>query len=123
MKFSILMNGVTLLLKLNLKRHKFLRDMISVKNHRIVMKTKDGRTGKRFIIINGEFSTDDVLTDYDLGYIWKDGDTAFKVLTSNDPTAMYRAQANWDLEMEGDDSISTWFSIFLGYATGVLKRN
>ena len=123
MKFSILIRGIALWIKLNLKRHKFLRDMISVKNHKIVMKTKDGGTGRRFIMVNGKFSTDNVLTDYDLAYIWKDGDTAFKVLTSNDPTAMDKAKANWDLKTEGDQSISIWFSIFLGYATGVLKRN
>ena len=123
MKFWILMNGLTVLLKLNLRRRKFLRDMISVKNHKIVMKTKDGRAGRRFIMSNGKLSSDDVLTDYDLAYVWKDGDTAFKVLISKDRTAMHRAQANWDLEMEGDESISLWFSIFLGYATGVLKRN
>jgi len=123
MKFSILIRGIALLMKLNLKRHKFLRDMMSVKNHKIVMKTKDGRTGRRFIMVDGKFSTDNVLTNYDLAYVWKDGHTAFEVLTSNDPTAMPKAQANWDLEMEGDESISVWFSIFLGYATGVLKRN
>ena len=123
MKFAFLINGLALLIKLNLKRHKFLRDMISVKNHKIVMKTKDGRTGKRFIIANGRLSTDNVLTDYDLAYVWKDGETAVKVLTSKDPIALYKAQGNWDLEMEGDESISGWFSIFLGYATGALERD
>jgi hypothetical protein len=123
MKFSILIHGIALLMRLNLARHKFLRDMLSVKNHTIVMKTKDGRRGRRFILANGKFSTDKVLTEYDLAYVWKDADTAYEVLSSNDPTAMPKAQANWDLELEGDESISFWFSIFLGYATGVLKRS
>ena len=34
---------------------------------------------------------------------------------------MFKAEANWDLEMEGDESISIWFTIFLGYATGTLR--
>ena len=122
MKFSLLMNMIALLIKLNLKRHKYLRDMIRAKNHAIVMMTKDGKRGKRFIIKNGEFATDQVLADYDLALIWKDGDTAFKVFTSNDPTALHQAMANWDLEMDGDESLSVWFTIFLGYATGALKK-
>jgi hypothetical protein len=113
---------ITLLIKINLKRRKYLRDMIAAKNHTVVMRTKDGRQGKRFLFRHGKFSTDDVLDDFDLAFIWKDGDTAFKVFTANDPTAMHQAMANWDLEMEGDESLSVWFPIFLGYATGVLKK-
>ena len=123
MKFSFLMTIIALMMKAGLKRHKYLRAMISVKNHKIVWMTKDGKRGKRFIINNGELSTDDVLTDYDLAYVWKDGDTAFKVMTSNDPLGMHKAMANWDLELDGDETISIWFSIFLGYATGLLKRS
>jgi hypothetical protein len=122
MIFSILMNAIALLIKFNLKRYKFLRDMISVKNHKIVMVTKDGKSGKRFNICEGEFSTDNNLTDYDLVFIWKDGATAFKILTANDPTALHTAIANWDLELEGDESISIWFTIFLGYASGTMKK-
>jgi len=96
--------------------------MISVKNHTFVMMTKDGKRGRRFIIRNGQFSSDRALTDYDLAYVWKDGDTAFKVLTTPDPVGMHKAMANWDLEMVGDTSLSLWFLFFFGYATGILKR-
>ncbi len=122
MKFTILMEVITLLIKLSLKTKKYVRDMISVKNHTIVMMTKDGKRGRRFIIRNGTFSSDKILTGYDLAYLWKDSDTAFKVLTSNDPTGMHKAMANWDLEMKGDTTLSIWFLFFFGYATGMLKR-
>lgn len=122
MKFTILMEVITLLIKFMLRTRKHVRDMISHKNHTIVMMTKDGKRGRRFIIQNGAFSSDRVLTDYDLAYVWKDGDTAFRVLTSNDPVGMHKAMANWDLEMKGDTSISIWFLFFFGYATGILKR-
>lgn len=87
------------------------------------MKTRDGRAGKRFVFDNGRLTFDNALHDFDLAYVWKDGDTAFAALTSNDPTALFKAQANWDLEMQGDESISIWFTIFLGYATGTFKRD
>jgi hypothetical protein len=122
MKFTILMEVITLLIKLSLKTKKYVRDMINVKNHTIVMMTKDGKRGRRFIIRNGTFSSDRVLTGYDLAYVWKDPDTAFRVLTSNDPTGMHKAMANWDLEMMGDKTLSIWFLFFFGYATGMLKR-
>lgn len=122
MKFTILMEVITLLIKFTLRTKKHVRDMISHKNHTIVMMTKDGKRGRRFIMRNGTFSSDRVLTDYDLAYVWKDGDTAFRVLTSNDPVGMHKAMANWDLEMKGDTSISIWFLFFFGYATGILKR-
>lgn len=123
MKFSVLMLVVAFLIKLNLKRRKYLRDMISVKKLKVVWMTKDGRHGIRFIICNGTFSTDRILHDYDLAYVWKDGDTAFKVLTSSDPTALHKAIANWDLELKGEESLNIPFSLFLGYATGKLKKN
>jgi len=122
MKFTILMEVITLLIKLMLRTKKHVRDMITYKNHTIVMMTKDGKRGRRFIIRAGAFSSDRGLTDYDLAYVWKDGDTAFKVLTSNDPVGMHKAIANWDLEMKGDTTLSIWFLFFFGYATGILKR-
>ncbi len=122
MIFTILMNLISLMIKINMKRDKYLKRMISHKDLRVVMKTKDGKRGKRFIMVDGEFSTDNVLDDYDLAYTWKDGNTAFKAFTSNDMTALHKAIANWDLEQDGDESFSVWFPIFLGYATGQLKR-
>lgn len=122
MKFTILMEVITLLIKLSLKTKRHVRDMISVKNHTFVMMTKDGKRGRRFIIRNGTFSSDRILKDYDLAYVWKDSDTAFRVLTSNDPVGMHKAMANWDLEMRGDTSLSLWFLFFFGFATGILKK-
>jgi hypothetical protein len=122
MKFTILMEVITLLIKLSLKTKRHVRDMISVKNHTFVMMTKDGKRGRRFIIRNGTFTSDRILKDYDLAYVWKDSDTAFRVLTSNDPVGMHKAMANWDLEMRGDTSLSLWFLFFFGFATGILKK-
>jgi hypothetical protein len=122
MKFTILMEVITLLIKLSLKTKKHVRDLITMKSHTIVMMTKDGKRGRRFIINKGAFTSDRVLSGYDLAYVWKDPDTAFKVLTSNDPTGMHKAMANWDLEMKGDATLSIWFLFFFGYATGMLKR-
>ena len=96
--------------------------MLSTQNYKFVMMTKDGKQGKRFIFQKGLFSTDDILTEYDLAYVWRDGNTAFKVLTNPDPTGLFKAEANWDLEIKGDKTLSIPFNIFLAYATGNFKK-
>lgn len=122
MKFSLLMNMLVIIIKLNIKRKKYVRDMLRTHNYRFVMMTRDGRQGKRFIFSNGTFSADNVLTEYDIAYVWQDGNTAFKVLTNPDPTGLFRAEANRDLEIKGDKALSIPLNVFIGYATGNFKK-
>jgi len=122
MKFKLLMNILPLLIKLNVKTKKYVRDMLSTQNYRFVMVTKDGKQGKRFLFQKGLFATDTVLTEYDVAYVWRDGNTAFKVLTDKDPTALFKAEANRDLEIRGDKTLSIPLNIFLAYATGNFKK-
>lgn len=122
MRFSLLMGLLPLIIKLNIKTKKYVRDMLSTHNYRFVMMTKDGKQGKRFVFDQGTFSADDVLDEYDVAYVWKDGKTAFKVLTNPDPTGLFKAEANWDLVIKGDRTLSIPLNIFLGYATGNFKK-
>lgn len=122
MRFSLILFAIAQMIKMSLFRYKYLQEMIIYKNNKFVMMTKDGKRGRRFIFEKGRFSTDLVLSGYDLAFVWKDSKTAFKVLTAKDPVGMDRAIANWDLELVGDKNLNTWFSIFLGYATGMFKR-
>jgi hypothetical protein len=116
------MKILPLIIKLNIKTKKYVRDMLKNHNYRFVMMTKDGKQGKRFIFREGTFSADNVLTEYDVAYVWKDGNTAFKVLTNPDPTGLFQAEANWDLQIRGDKTLSIPLNIFLGYATGNFKK-
>lgn len=122
MRFSILMFILPLIIKLNIKTKKYVRDMLTTHNYRFVMMTKDGKRGKRFIFRKGTFDVDNILTEYDLAYVWKNGNTAFKVLTNPDPTGLFKAEANRDLDILGERSLSIPFNIFLGYATGSFKK-
>jgi hypothetical protein len=122
MKFSILMFILPLIIKLNIKTKKYVRDMLTIHNYRFVMKTRDGKRGKRFIFRKGTFTADNILTEYDLAYVWKDGNIAFKVLINPDPTGLFKAEANRDLDIMGERSLSIPFNIFLGYATGNFKK-
>jgi len=122
MKFSLIIFAIAQMIKISLSKDKYLRDMIKNQNVTYLMVTKDGKRGRRFMFNNGTFSSDKTLSEYDLAYVWKDDETAFKVLTSKDVNGIDRAIANWDLQLVGDKILHAWFSIFLGYATGMFKR-
>jgi hypothetical protein len=122
MKFAVLLRIISGTMKLAMKTNKNVRELTRYKKLKCVMKTRDNKTGVRFLIDRGTLATDRELEDYDIAMVWKDGDTAFRVLTSGDLVGMQRAIANWDLEIQGDKSLHTWFSIFLGSSTGSVKR-
>ena len=122
MKFSLLLEYITLIIRINVMLKKDIRDMISMRNTTYVITTKDGLRGRRFIFRNGKFSSDRNLKEYDMAYVWKDAETAYRVFTAPDPLGWDKAQANWELEHKGDVSLHTWFTFFLGYATGAMKR-
>ncbi|MFZ5570691.1 MAG: hypothetical protein ACOZF0_09820 [Thermodesulfobacteriota bacterium] len=122
MKFSLLMTILPLIIRLHITLKKYVRDMLKTHHYRFVMMTRDGRRGKRFLFRDGTFATDNVLNEYDVAYVWRDGNTAFKVLTNPDPTGLFKAEANRDLEIRGDKTLSIPLNIFLGYATGNFKK-
>ncbi len=122
MKFSFLLFVISLVMKISIMTDSSLRELTRYKKMKCVMKTRDGKHGIRFLIDKGDFSTDRVLDDCDLALVWKDPDTAFRVLTAGGPTGLQVAEANWELEIRGDKTQYYWFTIFLGFTTGKLKR-
>jgi hypothetical protein len=122
MKFAILLGIITGIIKLSVRTKKNIREMIRYKKLKCVMKTRDNKTGVRYLIEYGTLRTDKGLDDFDIAMVWRDGDVAFRVLTSGDPVGMQKAMTDRDLEIQGDKSLHSWFTIFLGFALGALKR-
>lgn len=122
MKFAILLRVIAATIKLSMRTNKNIRELTRYKKLNCVMKTKDNKTGVRFVIDRGKLATDRELDDFNIAMVWKDGDAGFRVLTSGDPVGMMKAIADRDLEIRGDKSLHTWFTIFLGYSTGAVKR-
>jgi hypothetical protein len=123
MRFSLLLWFITVKLKGAIKKNRSLQKMISIKNLMFVIKTKDNKLGKRYIFKNGSFTADNVLTEYDLALVWRNYATGFKTLISSDDTALQKAINNWELKLDGNTNLLTWFGTVLNVSMGKWKRN
>lgn len=83
----------------------------------IVVKTKDGRKGKRFIFRDGAFSSDAVLDEYDAAMIWSDAKAAFKGLKAGEE-GVQEALRNHQVSIDGEVHSFTWFGAAMTYVMG-----
>ena len=81
---------------------------------RIVIKTEDGKRGKRFIFENGGFSTDSVLDQYDSAMVWVDAPTAFNAMKKGADGIMEALQKHV-VRIEGSLHDFTWFGAALKF--------
>lgn len=82
----------------------------------VVIKTKDGKRGKRFIFKDGRFSTDAVLEDYDTAMIWGDAKTAFSALKKGEE-GIKTALQNHLVGIDGQVHSFTWFGAAIKFVT------
>lgn len=118
MKFTLLLFIVSQKLKKAAKSNPVFQDFIKDKNTKVVMKTADGRQGRAFIMRNGiiDSSTRD-LSHADAAFVWSDGNTAFKVMSSGDDEAFVAAMTEKKLQSEGNFKEFIWFLTALGKMT------
>ena len=81
---------------------------------RIVIKTNDGKKGKRFLFENGGFSTDNVLDQYDSAMVWDDAAIAFNAMKKGADGIMEALQ-NHVVRIEGSIHDFTWFGAALNF--------
>jgi len=122
MLFSLLLRIIDLAIRIAAKRNKSLRDMIKVRNHAYVIMTKDGKIGRRFIFKNGRYSSDKLLTDYDMALVFENANIGFKTLAFGGDTGIDEAKNNWTLRILGDDYHTFWFGVVMQMALGAIKR-
>ena len=122
MKFSLLLLILHLAIGRAAKCNKSLKRMIKTRNYAYVIITKDGKIGRRFIFRNGEYSSDKVLTDYDMAMVFENADIGFKTLALGGDTGMQEAINNWNLKIRGDDYHVIWFGTIMQMALGMSKR-
>lgn len=122
MLFQILLNILSFMMGMTVKRNKSLRYLITPRNLVYVMVTEDGKRGRRFIFRNGIYSTDKVFNTYDLAFVWKDASIAFKALALGGETGLQDAINNWDLKLMGNSQLANYFAIILMTSLGKMKR-
>ncbi len=81
---------------------------------KIVVKTRDGKKGKRFIFENGTFKTDKNLDQFDAAMVWNDAATAFAAMKKGDP-AITEAIQTHKVAIEGKLHAFTWFGAAINF--------
>ena len=81
---------------------------------RIVVKTKDNKTGKRFIFKDGNFSSDAILDEYDAAMVWANPKIAFSAMKKGEEGIMDALQ-NHLVGIEGQIHSFTWFGAAINF--------
>ncbi len=113
MGFSILLALLNIKFKKVAKTNKNFRKFLMGHECAVVIKTKDGKRGKRFIFKDGGFSSDNVLDEFDAAMVWRDARTGFNGLRRGED-GINDAMKNHLVGIEGKIHSFAWFG-------GVLK--
>ncbi|MCG6535468.1 MAG: hypothetical protein L7F78_12440 [Syntrophales bacterium LBB04] len=108
MGFSILLLLLVFKFKKVAKTNENFKKFLMGHECTVVIKTKDGKRGKRFIFKEGNFSADAVLDEYDTAMIWSDAKTAFNGL-KNGEEGIKQALSNHFVCIDGKVHDFTWF--------------
>lgn len=116
MGFSLVLAILAMKFRKAAKTNRDFRKFLLGHECRIVIKTKDGSRGKRFIFRDGAFSSDSVLNEYDAAMIWSDAKTAFKGLKEGEE-GIKRALQNHLVGIDGEVHSFTWFGAAIKFVT------
>lgn len=111
MKFSLLLFGLLVKLRITAKKHPLFRDRLKEQDFTLLIKTRDGARGRYFIFSNGEvFSKKGMHSRPDVALVWKAADFGFKIMAKGDREASMKAREDGDLVIEGDAMKAIWFN-------------
>lgn len=122
MLFSILLGVVSIAIGIAVKTNKSIKEMISIRDCAYVIKTRDGKRGKRFIFKHGKYSTDKLIDDFDLALVFENADVGFKTLALGGDTGLQVAMNNYDLKLVGNAKIFNFFGVLIAVSMGMMKR-
>ncbi len=116
MGFSLVLAILALKFKKASATNKDFKRFLMGHECRVVVKTKDGQRGRRFIFKDGTFSSDGVLNEYDAAMIWSDAKSAFKGLKAGEE-GIKAALQNHLVGIDGEVHSFTWFGAAIKYVT------
>ena len=122
MLFSLLLWVLSLIMGNAAKNNKVVKEMLTVRNDKYVVMTRDGARGRRYIFKQGKFFSDKVLTDYDMALVFENADIGFKALALGGDTGVQTAINNYTLRLVGNANMFNFFGIMLMICMGVMKR-
>jgi hypothetical protein len=122
MLFTLLLNIINIAISIKAKTNKSIKEMISIRNSAYVIRTKDGKRGRRFLFRKGKYSSDTVLNDCDLALVFENAAVGFKALALDGPTGMTKAMNSFQLTLVGNKKIFNFFALTIGVSMGMVKR-
>ena len=122
MLFSLLLSVVSLAITMMVKTNKSIKEMLTIRDSRYVIMTRDGSRGRRYIFRNGKFFSDKVLTEYDLALVFESADIGFKTLAFGGDTGLQTAMNNYNLKLVGNPNIFNFFGVMIAVSMGMMKR-
>jgi hypothetical protein len=81
---------------------------------RVVIKTNDGKKGKRFIFKDGKFFSDEILDQFDAAMVWVDAKTGFNVMKKGEQGITQAIQTH-RVAIEGKLHSFTWFGAAINF--------
>jgi len=114
MRFSLLLALLVFQFKKTSKSNRNFRKFLMGHECAVVIRTKDGKRGRRFIFKNGLFSTDAVLDRYDAAMVWSDAGVAFHGL-KNGEEGIKHALQNHCVYIDGKVQDFNWFGAVLKF--------
>lgn len=116
MAFSLLLAILASKFKRAAKLNESFKKFLMGHECTVVIKTRDGKRGKRFIFKDGRFSTDAVLDHYDTAMIWGNAKTAFSALRKGEE-GIKEALQNHQVGIDGQVHSFTWFGAAIKFVT------
>jgi hypothetical protein len=114
MRFSILLALLVYKFRKAARSNKNFQVFLRGHECSVVIRTKDGKRGKRFIFKDGLFSTDAVLDCYDAALVWSDAKAAFNGL-KNGEEGIKNALRNHFVYIDGHVHDFNWFGAVLKF--------
>jgi hypothetical protein len=114
MRFSILLALLVFKFRKAARNNKNFQVFLMGHECAVVIRTKDGKRGKRFIFKNGLFAADPVLDHYDVAMVWSDATTAFNGL-KNGEEGIKQALRNHFVYLDGKIQDFSWFGAVLKF--------
>jgi len=122
MLFSLLLFIMSTSIAITAKTNRSIRELVSIRNSSYVIKTRDGKRGRRYVFKSGRYSSDKMLNEFDLALVFENADIGFKTLALGGDTGLQTAINNFTLRLEGDPKIFSWFGIMIAVSMGMMKR-
>jgi hypothetical protein len=114
MRFVLLLQLIAFKFKKASSTNKNFKKFLLGHECRIVIKTNDGKKGKRFIFADGTFSTDTRLDEYDAAMVWSDAAAGFNAMRKGEEGINQALQSHL-AGIEGSLHHFKWFGAALNF--------